>query len=137
MYKYGFQPSSILPAKFLINVICEGLFGIFKRENFASSGVLLPFLLLHFIQAVVRFSQESSPPLDFGITWSTVRFEVTPQYWHLWLSLLNIFFRERIIFLNGTLTKNTSLTILGYSKLRLTVYIFFASRQYIDSALPK
>ncbi len=83
MYRYGFQPSSTLPAKFLMNVICDGFLGEDLRNILASSGVLLPFLLLHLTQAVTRFSQISSPPRDFGITWSTVRFTTEPQYWHL------------------------------------------------------
>ena len=46
-----------------------------------SSGVLSPFLWLHGLHAVVRFSHESWPPFTFGKTWSIVsgNFD-TPQY---------------------------------------------------------
>src|SRR5690606_34298090 len=109
----GFHVSSTLPAKFLMNVMCEGRFGLFLSDSLDSSGVLSPFLLLHFIQAVTRFSHVSSPPLDRGIMWSTVRLELVPQYWHLCPSRRRMFLRERIIFLKGTFTKNTNLTTLG------------------------
>ena len=32
------------------------------------------------------FSQLELPPLDLGITWSTVRLEREPQYWQVQLS---------------------------------------------------
>ena len=35
------------------------------------------------------FSQLDDPPFDFGITWSTVRFERAPQYWHVQPSRAN------------------------------------------------
>ena len=35
------------------------------------------------------FSQPEEPPLDFGTTWSTVRFERAPQYWQVHSSRAN------------------------------------------------
>ena len=35
------------------------------------------------------FSQLEAPPFDRGITWSTVRFEREPQYWHVQPSRAN------------------------------------------------
>lgn len=40
------------------------------RRMFASSGVFQPFCRLHERHAVTRFSHESTPPRDRGITWS-------------------------------------------------------------------
>lgn len=67
--------------KLLIKIMWLGFRGFAINFIPASSGVRLPFLLLQEMQAVTRFSQVSVPPLDLGITWSTVKFpEVVPQY---------------------------------------------------------
>jgi hypothetical protein len=49
----------------------------------ASSGVLLPFFLLQDPQQVIKLVHLFVPPLDFGITWSIVKFFGDPQYEHL------------------------------------------------------
>ena len=42
--------------------------------------------LLHGAHEATMFSQFEEPPLERGITWSTVRFEREPQYWQVQLS---------------------------------------------------
>jgi len=51
-----------------MNKIWLGLNGLNIIFMFASSGVLSPLRLLQFVQAVIRFSQVSSPPLALGKT---------------------------------------------------------------------
>ena len=38
---------------------------------------------LHGAHEATMFSQLDGPPLERGMTWSTVRFEREPQYWHV------------------------------------------------------
>jgi hypothetical protein len=47
------------------------------------------FVELHFSHAVTMLSQVCCPPLERGITWSSVRCLVLPQYWQVWLSRLS------------------------------------------------
>ncbi len=42
--------------------------------------LLLPLRLLQDMQAVTQFSQDQAPPLEVGITWSTVVLAFAPQY---------------------------------------------------------
>ena len=56
---------------------------------FARAGMRSPLRRLHGAHDATMFSQLESPPLDRGITWSTVRLEREPQYWHVQLSRAN------------------------------------------------
>src|SRR4051812_10566530 len=50
---------------------------------FACLGSRSPLRLLHGAQQVTTLSHEDGPPLERGITWSTVSCEwFAPQYWH-------------------------------------------------------
>lgn len=42
--------------------------------------VLLPFLPLHLLHAVTKLDHSQSPPLETGLTWSTVKSDPQPQY---------------------------------------------------------
>src|SRR5215212_10883524 len=42
-----------------------------------------PLRRLHGAQQATMLSHSAEPPLDRGITWSTVRFEREPQYWQV------------------------------------------------------
>ena len=42
-----------------------------------------PLRRLHGAQLATMFSQLDSPPFERGITWSTVKLERDPQYWHV------------------------------------------------------
>ena len=44
---------------------------------------------LHGAQAATMLSQPDPPPLERGITWSTVRLVRAPQYWHIQPSRAN------------------------------------------------
>ena len=88
--------------------------GCFSSLIPASSGVLLPLRLLHVWQHATRFSQLVSPARERGMTWSSVRgMSDLPQYWHRCPSRRRMFFRERTIFLYGTLTKTDRRRMLG------------------------
>ena len=52
----------------------------------ACLGSLSPLRLLQGAHEATMFSQLDEPPLDLGITWSTVRLEREPQYWQVQLS---------------------------------------------------
>src|SRR3954466_10770029 len=49
----------------------------------AFSGRLSPLRRLQGAHEATMLSQLELPPLERGITWSTVRFEREPQYWHV------------------------------------------------------
>src|SRR5205823_5765254 len=55
----------------------------------ACRGVRSPLRRLQGAQEATMLSQLDAPPLERGITWSTVRFEREPQYWHVQLSRAN------------------------------------------------
>ena len=38
---------------------------------------------LHGAHEATMFSHVESPPFERGMTWSTVRFDRAPQYWHV------------------------------------------------------
>ncbi len=77
-----------------------GLRGTARSRIPASSGVRLPLRLLHGMQAVTKFSQESVPPRDRGMTWSMVSgTERVPQYWQANPSRRRILRRDSSIFL--------------------------------------
>ena len=138
MYRKGFHWSSILPTKCFMNVMWEGLVGLLRNVILASSGVLSPFLLLQCMQAATRFSQVSSPPLDFGVTWSMVKgISLLLQYWHLYRSRRSMFFLERTIFLYGTRIYTSRRTIVGNGSLEDTEKIIFESFDAISSAFPR
>ena len=52
-------------------------------------GSALPLRRLHGAHEATMFSQFDEPPLDRGTTWSTVRLERAPQYWHVQSSRAN------------------------------------------------
>ncbi len=49
---------------------------------FAWRGRRSPLRRLHGAQLATMFSHSEEPPLERGITWSTVSWERQPQYWH-------------------------------------------------------
>src|SRR6185436_18710321 len=66
-----------------------GRLGLRMRCNPASWGVWFAFFVLHSIQEQTMFSQVVGPPRSRGITWSrfrSLRSQVLPQYWHVFLS---------------------------------------------------
>ena len=60
-----------------------GAVGVRRGCMPAFSGRLSPLRRLHGAHEATMFSQFELPPLDRGITWSTVRFEREPQYWQV------------------------------------------------------
>ena len=48
-----------------------------------------PLRRLQGAHEATMFSQLELPPFERGITWSTVRFERDPQYWHIHPSRAN------------------------------------------------
>lgn len=98
IYKYGFQWSCTPFKRFWKKVMWTGRYGFIFSGILASSGVRFPFLTLQWLQAVTKFSQLSDPPRLRGRTWSRVKSDLTPQYWHVWLSLFITFLLESTIF---------------------------------------
>src|SRR3954454_19118839 len=49
----------------------------------AFSGRGAPFRRLHGAHDAAILSQPEEPPLERGMTWSTVRLDFEPQYWHV------------------------------------------------------
>src|SRR5204862_2971994 len=78
-------------------------------------GVRSPLRRLQRAQEATMFSQLEAPPLERGITWSTVRLEREPQYWQVQLSRANT--ARRVIFRRwasrGTLTEAVRLIPTG------------------------
>src|ERR1700677_1662174 len=56
---------------------------------FACLGRRSPLRRLQGAHEATMFSQLEVPPLERGITWSTVRFECEPQYWQGQAALAN------------------------------------------------
>src|SRR5207244_7853926 len=61
----------------------RGVRGVLRRCMPAWRGRLSPLRRLQGAQEATMFSQLDGPPFDRGMTWSTVRFERAPQYWHV------------------------------------------------------
>ncbi len=76
----GIHCWSKIPEKFRKNITKDGLKGWRAKCIPASSGVRSPFFELQYLQAVVKLSHEVLPCLDFGITWSNVKWSLDPQY---------------------------------------------------------
>src|SRR5215207_7869428 len=75
----------------------------------ARSGRWSPLRRLHGAHEATMLSQLDAPPLERGMTWSTVRFDREPQYWHVHPSRAKT--ARRVILRRcvsrGTLTKLT------------------------------
>src|SRR3954454_20186052 len=59
-----------------------GAVGVRRGCMPAFSGIESPLRRLHGAQDATMLSQLELPPFERGMTWSTVRFEREPQYWH-------------------------------------------------------
>jgi hypothetical protein len=66
-----------------MKIVGPGGRGLRRGCIWTSVGVRLPFRRLQGAQEVTMFSQTLVPPRLRGRTWSTVRCEVRPQYWHV------------------------------------------------------
>ena len=92
-----------------------GARGLIFGIMFAFSGSRSPFLRLHGAHEATMLSHSDEPPLLRGITWSTVRFERAPQYWHVHPSRAKT--ARRVIFRRcasrGTFTYETRRMTMG------------------------
>ena len=63
-----------------------------------------PLRRLHGAQEATMLSHVDTPPLDRGTTWSTVRLERAPQYWHAQPSRANT---ARLVILRRCVSRGT------------------------------
>ena len=74
------QALGIVGAATWTNMCGCGVEGLRLRGIPAWSGRESPLRRLHGAHDATMFSHDESPPLDRGITWSTVSVDVEPQY---------------------------------------------------------
>ena len=67
----------------------DGARGVVRGCMLAWAGRWSPLRRLQGAQHATMLSHSALPPFDRGITWSTVRFEREPQYWHVHESRAN------------------------------------------------
>src|SRR4051794_14827120 len=105
-----------------MKTVGPGAFGLLRGSIPASTGVRAPLRRLHGAQDVTMLSQLEGPPLLRGITWSTVRCEVVPQYWQVHESRANTALRvmRRLARSRGTRTYVTSLITTGRGNVTLS-----------------
>src|SRR4029453_3514273 len=92
-----------------MNTCGLGALGVRRGCMLACAGRRSPLRRLHGAHEATMLSQLEAPPFERGITWSTVRFEREPQYWHVQPSRANT--ARRVILRRwvsrGTLTNVT------------------------------
>src|SRR3712207_1170844 len=66
-----------------------GARGVRRGTMFAWAGSRSPLRRLHGAHEATMLSHSDDPPLERGMTWSTVRFDRAPQYWHVQPSRAN------------------------------------------------
>jgi hypothetical protein len=72
-----------------MKISARGVRGFLRGCMPAWRGSRSPLRLLQGAHEATMFSQLEVPPLERGITWSTVRLERDPQYWQVQLSRAN------------------------------------------------
>jgi|GEM_PF-3632335 len=110
----------------LLNGSHLGRFGLRVSRILASWGSRFPLRALQGRQELTTFSHVVLPPLSLGKTWSRLRssrWNVFPQYWHLFLSRSKIPCRVNFISLLGNLSNRSSMMILGIRILSETLCI--------------
>src|SRR5919198_3512334 len=79
--RYCCQAAGRTGAATRMKMVGPGAFGLRRGCMPVSTGVRFPLRRLQGAQEVTMLSQSLCPPRLLGITWSTVRCEVVPQYW--------------------------------------------------------
>src|SRR5689334_7513049 len=82
--RYGAQACGTFGVATCTKIVGLGTVGFDRRCMLACFGSRSPLRRLHGAQQVTMLSHADEPPLDRGITWSTVRLAwPLPQYWHV------------------------------------------------------
>ena len=87
--RYASQAAGIVGLATWMKISARGVRGAWRGCIPAWRGRRSPLRRLQGAHEATMFSQLELPPLERGITWSTVRFEREPQYWQVQLSLAN------------------------------------------------
>src|SRR5829696_3646266 len=80
--RYCFQVAGMVGEASWMNTFGLGIRGLTRGCMLIWWGSRSPLRRLHGAHEATMFSQSDPPPLDRGITWSTVRLVRAPQYWH-------------------------------------------------------
>src|ERR1700751_696197 len=94
--KYCCHATGIVGLATWMKTVALGIFGGRRRCMPTWRGRESPLRRLQGAQEATMLSQPSPPPLERGMTWSTVRLERAPQYWQGQLSRANT--ARRVIF---------------------------------------
>src|SRR5271165_6370660 len=87
--RYASHAAGIVGLATWMKISARGVLGARRGCIPAWRGSRSPLRRLQGAQEATMFSQLELPPLERGITWSTVRLEREPQYWQVQLSLAN------------------------------------------------
>src|SRR5581483_12474526 len=87
--RYCCQATGIVGLATWMNTVALGVRGCLSSRMPTWPGRASPLRRLQGAHEATMLSQLEPPPLDFGITWSTVRFVREPQYWQVHWSRAN------------------------------------------------